>query len=71
MINDEEQDRKLQFILEMLQPYAQVPAILERLVQIKSLQEILHCGTAQEKKLAQEKIVEIVEGLQNLDLNSL
>ena len=45
MINDEEQDRKLQFILEMLQPYAQVPAIFERLVQIKNLQEILHRGT--------------------------
>ena len=55
----------------MLQPYAQIPGILERLIQIKSLQEILHSGTTEEKKLAQEKIIEYVEGLQNLDLNSL
>ena len=39
-------------------------------MQIRSLQEILKCGDAEQKKVAQERIIEYVESLQNLDLST-
>jgi len=43
---DEDQDGKLEMILQMLEPYAQDPLVQDRLLQIKKLQGALRNGTA-------------------------